>query len=128
MWVCPLDSLREDCLQPGWFVHSDGQAIFVIGGTLPLCLLPLLETCLPESCTEYAPSDGQGQVTALFKPGLAARTLLLWHISAFSYLNVYFILLWMPAILHMSGTSASRSILATTVYGLGVIASPIFTA
>jgi AAHS family 4-hydroxybenzoate transporter-like MFS transporter len=112
-----------------WLVRAFGwPAIFVVGGTLPLCILPLLETCLPESCTEYAPSHGQGQVTALFKPGLAARTLLLWHINAFSYLSVYFILLWMPAILHMSGTSASRSILATTVYGLGVMASPIFTA
>ena len=67
-------------------------------------------------------------MAALFKPGLAAKTLLLWHINAFNYLSVYFILLWMPAILHMSGTSSSRSILATTVYGLGVIASPVFTA
>lgn len=112
-----------------WLVRAFGwPAIFVLGGTLPLCLLPLLEMWLPESHTQYLPPHCQGQVTALFKPVLATRTLLLWHINAFSYLSVYFILLWMPAILHMSGTSTLRSILATTVYGLGVIASPILTA
>ena len=112
-----------------WLVRGFGwPAIFLVGGTLPLCLLPLLEIWLPESCTQRLSHHRRGQVAALFKPGLAAKTLLLWHINAFNYLSVYFILLWMPAILHMSGTSSSRSILATTVYGLGVIASPVFTA
>ena len=92
-----------------WLVRTFGwPAIFVVGGMLPLCLLPLLEIWLPESSTESLPPNRQGQVAALFKPGLAARTLLLWHINAFSYLSVYFILLWMPAILHMSGTGSSR--------------------
>jgi MFS transporter, AAHS family, 4-hydroxybenzoate transporter len=112
-----------------WLVRAFGwPAIFVVGGTLPLCLLPLLVIWLPESHTQYLPLHQQGQVAALFKPSLAVKTLLLWHINALSYLSAYFILLWMPAILHMSGTSSSRSILATTIYGLGVIASPIFTA
>lgn len=112
-----------------WLVRAFGwPAIFVLGGTLPLCLLPFLEIWLPESCAQSVPPHRQGQVAALFKPGLAARTLLLWHINTFSYLSVYFTLLWMPGILHMSGTSSSRSILATSVYGFGVIASPIFTA
>ena len=112
-----------------WLVRAFGwPAIFVVGGTLPLCLLPLVEIWLPEPPSQDIPRRRRRQVAALFKPGLARKTLLLWQINAFSYLSVYFILLWMPAILHMSGTSASRSILATTVYGLGVIASPIFIA
>lgn len=112
-----------------WLVRAFGwPAIFVVGGTLPLCLLPLLEIWLPESCTQFTPTRRRDQVAALFRPDLATRTLLLWHINALSYLSVYFILLWMPAILHMSGTSSSRSILATTIYGFGVIASPVFAA
>ena len=68
-------------------------AIFVVGGTLPLCLLPLLEIWLPEPYRGDIPHRRQRQVSALLKPDLARKTLLLWHINAFSYLSLYFILL-----------------------------------
>ena len=67
-------------------------------------------------------------VAALFQNGLAPSTVLLWAINLLSLLGVYFILQWMPAILHTTGMSPSRAILGTTMYALGVISAPLLTA
>jgi AAHS family 4-hydroxybenzoate transporter-like MFS transporter len=103
-------------------------AIFVVGGALPLAVVPLLAVWLPESIALRAAPREPNAVAALFQNGLALTTLLLWAINLLNYLGLYFILLWTPAILHSTGVSAPRAILATTVYGLGVIASPLLTA
>jgi len=103
-------------------------AIFVLGGLLPLLLLPLLALGLPESITPRTTSSQPRLLGVLFRDGLRSRTLLLWAINILSFLSVYFILLWVPALLHSQGVSSSRAILGTTIYGLGVAASPVLTA
>ena len=45
-----------------------------------------------------------------------------------SLLGNFFILLWTPAILHSAGASPSQAILATTIYAVGIIASPLLAA
>ena len=103
-------------------------AIFVVGGVLPLTMMPLLALRLPELVALRAATRRRNLVAALFQNGLAPSTVLLWAINLLSLLGVYFILLWMPAILHSTGVSPSRAILGTTMYALGVIASPLVTA
>ena len=103
-------------------------AIFVVGGVLPLTMMPLLALRLPESVALRVATRRRNLVAALFQNGLAPSTVLLWAINLLSLLGVYFILLWMPAILHSTGVSPSRAILGTTMYALGVIASPLVTA
>jgi MFS transporter, AAHS family, 4-hydroxybenzoate transporter len=103
-------------------------AIFVVGGVLPLTMMPLLALRLPESVALRAATRRRNLVAALFQNGLAPSTVLLWAINLLSLLGVYFILLWMPAILHSTGVSPSRAILGTTMYALGVIASPLVAA
>src|SRR5580693_8469764 len=103
-------------------------AIFVVGGVLPLAMLPLLALRLPESAAPRAVAPRRNLVAALFQNGLAPSTMLLWAINLLSLLGVYFILLWMPAILHSTGVSPSWAILGTTMYALGVIVSPLLAA
>jgi AAHS family 4-hydroxybenzoate transporter-like MFS transporter len=103
-------------------------AIFVVGGVLPLAMLPLLALRLPESVAPRAVAPRRNLVAALFQNGLAPSTMLLWAINLLSLLGVYFILLWMPAILHSTGVSPSWAILGTTMYALGVIVSPLLAA
>jgi AAHS family 4-hydroxybenzoate transporter-like MFS transporter len=107
---------------------SGWPAIFVVGGVLPLAMVPLLALRLPESVALRAATRRRNLVAALFQNGLAPSTVLLWAINLLSLLGVYFILLWMPAILHSTGVSPSRAILGTTMYALGVIASPLVAA
>ena len=83
-------------------------AIFVVGGLLPLAMVPLLALQLPELVALRATTRWRNLVAALFQNGLAPSTVLLWAINLLSLLGVYFILLWMPAILHSTGVK-SRS-------------------
>jgi AAHS family 4-hydroxybenzoate transporter-like MFS transporter len=103
-------------------------AIFVVGGVLPLAMVPLLALQLPELVAPHAATRWHNLVAALFQNGLGPSTVLLWAINLLSLLGVYLILLWMPAILHSTGVSPARAILGTTMYAAGVIASPLLTA
>ena len=102
-------------------------AIFVAGGVLPLAIVPLLLLWLPESTALRTASREGNPVAALFRPELAEKTLLLWAITILNYIGLYFILLWTPAILHSTGATPAQSILGTTVYALGLVASPLIT-
>jgi MFS transporter, AAHS family, 4-hydroxybenzoate transporter len=112
-----------------WLVSLFGwPAIFVTGGVLPLAVAPLLALWLPESIAWRATARWHNSAAALFQNGLAQSTLLLWAINVLSLLGTFFILLWTPAIFHSTGASPSQAILATTIYALGVIASPLLAA
>jgi AAHS family 4-hydroxybenzoate transporter-like MFS transporter len=104
-------------------------AIFVAGGAAPLLLSPALLLGLPESTAfRAAPPPPGGRVAALFRDGRAPSTTLLWAINLLNLLTIYFLLLWTPAILHNAGASAPAAIVATTVFSLGVVASPALMA
>jgi MFS transporter, AAHS family, 4-hydroxybenzoate transporter len=103
-------------------------AIFVAGGVLPIAIVPLLGLWLPESVALRRATRESNPVGALFRDDLAPTTLLLWPMSLLNYLGLYFILLWTPAILHSTGATPPQAILATTVYALGLVASPVITA
>jgi AAHS family 4-hydroxybenzoate transporter-like MFS transporter len=105
------------------------QAVFVAGGAAPLLLALLLVFRLPESpAFRPARQPPSSSVAALFRDERAASTLLLWAINLLSLLTIYFLLLWTPAILHQAGASPSAAIAATTIFSLGVIASPALMA
>jgi AAHS family 4-hydroxybenzoate transporter-like MFS transporter len=104
-------------------------AVFIAGGAAPLFLAPVLMLRLPESTVlRAAPLPPRGRVAALFQDGRARRTALLWSINLLNLLTTYFLLLWTPAILHDAGAGPSIAIVATTVFSLGVIASPTLMA
>ena len=102
-------------------------AIFVVGGVLPIAVAPLL-ALLPNSAAERSKESRQNPVAAPFRDGLAPTTLLLWSMSLLNVLVIHFIKLWMPAILHSTGESPSRSILAASMYSMGALAGLFITA
>jgi AAHS family 4-hydroxybenzoate transporter-like MFS transporter len=103
-------------------------AIFIAGGVLPLVVVPLLATSLPESLAPRSAQRPSSSAAALFQNGLASKTVLLWLINITNYVGLYFVLLWTPAILHSTGVSPARAILGTTIYAVGVLASPLLAA
>jgi MFS transporter, AAHS family, 4-hydroxybenzoate transporter len=102
-------------------------AIFVVGGVLPIAVAPLL-ALLPNSAPERSKESRQNPVAALFQGGLALTTLLLWSMSLLNVLVLYFIKAWLPAILHSTGVSPARSILAASMFSLGALAGLFITA
>jgi AAHS family 4-hydroxybenzoate transporter-like MFS transporter len=59
---------------------------------------------------------------------MAPRTLILWMINLFNLVGNYFILFWLPAILHAKGLTPSSAVLATTLYAFGSIIGALVTA
>jgi AAHS family 4-hydroxybenzoate transporter-like MFS transporter len=102
-------------------------AIFVVGGVLPIALAPLL-ALLPNSEPERSKENRQNPVAALFRDGLALISILLWSMSLLNVLVLYFIRSWLPAILHSTGVSPARSILAASIVSLGALAGLFITA
>jgi MFS transporter, AAHS family, 4-hydroxybenzoate transporter len=103
-------------------------AIFGVGGVLPLAMVPLLALRLPESVALSASTRQVKLVGMLFEEGLALSTALLWAMNLLNLLSNYLILLWTPAILHGTGTSPSRAIFGTSMYGFGIILGALLTA
>ena len=110
--------------QSGW------PSIFVVGGLLPLLVIPVLVWFMPESHALRAVDPGSRKATPmdLFRNGLAVRTSILWMVNLFNLVGNYFILFWLPAILHAKGLTPSAAILATTMYALGSIICALITA
>ena len=94
-------------------------AIFVLGGALPLAMLPLLALMLPESIAPSRVARSRKLVTALFRDGYAPTTVLLWVMNLLNLLSNFLILLWTPALLHEAGATPSQAIFVTSIYGLG---------
>ncbi len=109
---------------------SSWPAIFVVGGVLPLLVIPLLMRFLPESTALSAVRHEAAKASPieLFRHGLALRTTILWMVNLFNLVGNYFILFWLPAILHAKGLPPSQAIFATTMYALGSIICALLTA
>lgn len=100
-----LSALVTQVLPP----DTDWRTLFVIGGTLPLLLAPVLYLLLPETMqpTDRSTSGRTPLVTALFGDGRAAPTLLLWLTFLPTLLILYLILNWLPALVVANGLERS---------------------
>jgi MFS transporter, AAHS family, 4-hydroxybenzoate transporter len=131
--------------QFGW------QSIFVVGGVLPLLLVPVLLAALPESPRflltrsassrasrevllrlGIAPADHRtaavdvargNPVTALFGEGFAYRTLLLWVVFFMGLLDLYLLGYWLPTVLHLQGLSPSEAAFSASMQTAGGVIS-----
>lgn len=106
------------------------ESIFVVGGLLPLLVIPLLILFMPESRALGSVDPVARRTTPLdlFRHGLAVRTTILWMVNLFNLVGNYFILFWLPAILHAKGLPPANAILGTTMYALGSIFGALITA
>src|SRR3546814_14254137 len=94
----------------------DWRAIFLIGGTLPIAIVPLLYVMLPES-EEFrsARASGAGDADvipaseALFGGGRLIATLLLWVSYAFTQVVVYLLSNWLPTLMVEKGFSPQQA-------------------
>jgi AAHS family 4-hydroxybenzoate transporter-like MFS transporter len=126
------------------------QAIFVIGGALPLLLIPVVLLFLPESPRfllkqgrltpaaqrvlrrlEIDPAQGsdgldlaqRNPVAGLFRDGLAVTTILVWTLYFSNLLSMYLISYWMPTVLHMLGMTPADAVFAASLGNAGPLVS-----
>ena len=99
--------------------------IFLIGGVLPLLLLPLLAWKLPESAQLL--TESRVPVARLFDGDHRIGTPLLWVVFFLNLFEFFFLQSWMPTMLTSSGMTQTRAILVTTLISVGGIVAGILS-
>jgi MFS transporter, AAHS family, 4-hydroxybenzoate transporter len=135
-------------------------SVFIAGGVLPLCLVPLITTALPESIKflvlakgngasvpailrRIAPArrfddgtiftiderrPGRGQISALFRDGLAVGSIFLCLAFFMSLMLVYIFINWIPLLLHQAGLPLGDALMGTIIFNLsGIVGSIVCT-
>lgn len=103
-------------------------SVFIVGGVVPLLLMPALMLVLPES-----EQLGHGQeagnapridrpvasIRSLFSASFATSTGFIWAIAFLNFLNTYAFLFWLPTLLASSGFAPSQASLGAATFGFG---------
>jgi len=129
-------------------------SVFVVGGVVPLLMVPVLALWLPESprflaarrnlsphqsallrrldiMPGEAAAEGldlaQGNpIKMLFGKGYALSTVLLWVIFFCSLMNLFLFGYWMPEVLHLMGMTPPEAARATSYRDLGAIFAVLY--
>jgi MFS transporter, AAHS family, 4-hydroxybenzoate transporter len=106
------------------FIGSHGwRAVFLLGGVLPLLLLPAVWWGVPETLvgTRHDAHRATTSIVSQFADGRAVVVVLLW-LGVFSImLLTYFLINWTPTILSMAGVPEQRAIMGAVALNLGGI-------
>jgi AAHS family 4-hydroxybenzoate transporter-like MFS transporter len=133
------------------------QAVFMVGGVLPLLAVVVVFFALPESIHFLVANRGEwrmiarllhkidrsiqvqetqryrvtAQLTArmsvalLLREGRGRNTILLWIIFFMSFLDIYFLVNWLPAAMNASGASIKTAINVGTMLQVGGLLGPL---
>jgi AAHS family 4-hydroxybenzoate transporter-like MFS transporter len=130
------------------------QSVFIVGGVVPLLMVPAMMLWLPESPRFLAAKDqlspreaallqsldimpGQGvahgldlasgnPIAMLFGRGYALQTMLFWVIFFCSLMNVFLFVYWLPEVLHLTGMTPAGAARATSFRELGAMFAVIY--
>ncbi len=107
-------------------VHgNDWQSIFLVGGLLPLVLVPLIQFGLPPlKVTRHAHAP-RTSWREIFRADAAGTTLLLWAVFFFGLMVVYLLMNWLPQLLVVNGLSKKEAAFAQILYSLGGVAGSL---
>jgi AAHS family 4-hydroxybenzoate transporter-like MFS transporter len=129
-------------------------SVFLVGGVVPLLMVPALALWLPESPRFLAAkrshsrreaallqrldiSPGQAAVEGLdlaqgnpikmlFSEGYALQTVLLWVIFFCSLMNLFLFVYWLPQVLHLTGMTPAEAARTTSFRELGAILAVVY--
>lgn len=117
---------------------SHWRVVFIVGGVIPLILVPLMAFALPESsafrrlrkdlATGVLRTPGHrvaGSFAALLADGRGVRTVLLWASFLFELLFLYLLLNWLPTLLIGIGFSRAQAAGAQIGFNLGGVLSSV---
>jgi AAHS family 3-hydroxyphenylpropionic acid transporter len=107
----------------------DWRVLFIIGGLLPVLLIPALHRLMPETLLHTAAGRAADKhvAHALFSEGRAAPTLLLWLAFLPTLLILYLFLNWLPTLVIARGLARSAAPLASLAFNFGSVAGALLT-
>lgn len=100
---------------------GDWHSIFLIGGILPLILMPFVQLMLPRLAVARSPAKAAGTLAQVFAPGTLLTTAALWLSFFLSLLVFYLLLNWMPQLLISRGLERSEASTVQILFNIGGI-------
>jgi len=116
-----LSALTTQILPPDF----DWRTLFVIGGSLPILLIPALLRWMPETLTRGAARQRGSVLHALFGEGRATPTLLLWIAFFPTLLILYLFLNWLPTLVIAKGLERAVAPQASLAFNFGSVAGAL---
>jgi MFS transporter, AAHS family, 4-hydroxybenzoate transporter len=104
------------------------RSVFIVGGMVPLGLLPLLYGALPGArdrgldSTDVKKADAVAANSvwrSLFGEGRSIPTLLVWTAFFSNLLVMYFLMNWLPSLLSLAGSTLALATLSSAVLNMG---------
>ena len=105
--------------------EMDWRMLFMIGGVLPLLLLPIILWKLPETKPAHDPTADRRYLHALFGEKRAVPTLLLWTVFALTLVVLYLMLNWLPTLVAAKGLTAADGSTASLAFNLTSIVGAV---
>lgn len=94
------------------------QSVFVVGGTIPLLLLPAFAWVL-STRQEPAHPGRANPIAGLFRDGLAIHSALLWLFAFLIFLVSYALAFWIPTLLTEFGFAPDQAPIGAAAFGVG---------
>jgi AAHS family 3-hydroxyphenylpropionic acid transporter len=120
-----LSALVTQVLPAGF----DWRLLFLIGGVLPMIMVPVLWRLMPETLPRGGAGGGVTRrvpvLQALFGEGRAASTLLLWLTFLPTLLILYLFLNWLPTLVLAQGFDAATAPRASMAFNFGSVAGAL---
>lgn len=115
-------ALLTQLVAPGY----DWRLLFIVGGTLPLLVVPLLLRYLPETLPALAVERGrQDIVNILFGEGRAVPTVLLGVLFFLALSILYLVLNWLPTLVVGKGLSKAVAPQASMAFNFASVAGAL---
>jgi AAHS family 3-hydroxyphenylpropionic acid transporter len=104
-------------------VDFDWRTLFILGGALPIVLIPALHRWMPETLVRGAGIRAQGTsvLRVLFGDGRATPTLLLWLAFLPTLLILYLFLNWLPTLVIAKGLERAVAPQASLAFNFGSV-------
>ncbi len=95
-------------------------SIYILGGVLPLALLPLVAKMFGDSDGPTRAAAGAGNpVLQLFRDGLARSTVLLWLFAFLMFVVSYALIFWLPTLVIKMGLPLDQAPASAAAFALG---------
>ena len=120
-----LSAMATQLLPAGF----DWRVLFLLGGILPMVMVPLLWRLMPETLSRESTSQASAPrsdvFSALFGEGRALPTLLLWLTFLPTLLILYLILNWLPTLVLANGFDAATAPRTSMAFNFGSVAGAL---
>jgi AAHS family 3-hydroxyphenylpropionic acid transporter len=118
-----LSALATQLLPAGF----DWRTLFLLGGILPLLMIPTLAWLMPETLNRNAagPAVKTSIPDVLFGGGRATSTLLLWLTFLPTLLILYLFLNWLPTLVIANGFDAATAPRTSLAFNFGSVAGAL---